>query len=331
MIKTLKRSVESTVITDSLYDPEWTYIEIPSNTQTYQFSTYESCLKGKAFTVDWGDGTIDQCDRHIYITNTDKSYYTIRVKGIHRMFYHNYDNPRYIDKLSTSVFDKRHTTRLLSVEKFPDNFTDELRNLNHFCYGLKLTKIEPSAFQYCRDTVKFINTFKGCAQLTEVPPELFKGFTAVKSFLGTFVETGLKQIPENLFSDCINVTNFNTTFCQCQDLESIPGKLFSNCTKVKTFSFTFSSCSKLTSIPSELFKNNVEAVAFIYTFNCDTNLTNIPLDLFKKNSNALYLHQVFDYSIANTFDLDALLSDLPGKNTFNKMFGDQILRTITNF
>lgn len=330
MIKVLKKSVESTLVPDSHYDPDWTYIEIPSNTLTYNFTTYVSHLTDKTFIVDWGDGTINHCDRHTYITNTDKPYYTIKVKGIHRMFYHDY--PVYKDKMTTSVFDRKYTTGLLSVERFPDNFRGDLRNLNFLCTNLnKLTKISPDAFQYCKDAVQFVSTFHGCEKLIDVPSDLFKGCTEVKSFLGTFVETGLKQIPENLFSDCINVTNFNTAFCQCQDLESIPGKLFSNCLKVKSFCFTFSSCSKLTSIPSELFKNNVEAVAFIYTFNCDTNLTNIPLDLFKKNRNAIYLHQVFDNLIVNTVDLDTLLSDLPGKNTFNKFFGDRILQEINSF
>lgn len=66
MIKTLKKSVESTLITDSQYDPEWTYIEVPNDPLTYKFNFSSSIHGLENITVDWGDGTIDHKASHIY-------------------------------------------------------------------------------------------------------------------------------------------------------------------------------------------------------------------------------------------------------------------------
>ena len=58
--------------------------------------------------------------------------------------------------------------------------------------------------------------------------------------------TSLTEIPEDLFSNCPQVTSFRETFESCTSLTEIPTNLFSNCLNVESFFWTFGDCTALT-------------------------------------------------------------------------------------
>lgn len=331
MIKTLKRSVESTLITDSQYDPEWTYIEVLNDPLSYRFNIHSPVIGTEKFTVDWGDGTIDHSSSHAYQERQEgPNKRIIKIKGLHNACYY-YADPSIGSRVRSSIFDVKHTKGLLSVEKLPDNFNKrQHKSLNHLCMGLtNLTNVEPGVFKYCKDAVTCKEIFKDCVTLTELPRSLFNGFTSVISFNGTFNNTGLTTIPEDLFKDCIQVKNFTNTFSYCGSLESIPEQLFSNCINVTAFNNTFKNCELLTSIPSNLFKNNTKVVSFVFAFK-NTGCSSIPPDLFKNNINAEYLNSVFNIRLLRKSNPEILFANCPGKDTYDMRLDNDTLMIVNN-
>ena len=135
-------------------------------------------------------------------------------------------------------------------------------------------------------TSKYMSGFNGCTSLTSIPEGLFKNNVNVTNFREIFEGcTGLTSIPEGLFKNNVNVKDFNEMFKGCTGLTSIPEGLFENNVNVIGFGSTFYGCTGLTSIPEGLFKNNVNATNFNDIFTGCTGLTNIPEGLFENNVN----------------------------------------------
>ena len=63
---------------------------------------------------------------------------------------------------------------------------------------------------------------------------------------------GLTSLPENLFKNNVNATNFALAFSGCKGLISIPKKLFKENVNVTSFAATFQNCESLTNIPEEI-------------------------------------------------------------------------------
>ena len=131
-----------------------------------------------------------------------------------------------------------------------------------------------------RIPIEYINP-----KFTEIPEWLFskKVTSTVMSKFGS--NNSIVSIPEGLFKNNVNVTNFGSVFTNCSGLTSIPEGLFKNNVNVKSFGSVFSNCSGLTSIPEGLFKNNVNVTNFGSVFTNCIGLTSIPEGIFKNNVN----------------------------------------------
>ena len=153
----------------------------------------------------------------------------------------------------------------------------------------------------------FYQTFKGCANLTSIPEDLFANLTNGYSFMfkETFMNcTSLTSLPtatiegqHKLFPFNGNVITgggsqmFRSTFEGCTGLTSIPSDLFTNVKVTNNgdsssgqglFLDTFKGCSSLTEIPEDLFSTIVYTKSGLFngTFqNCE-NLKSIPENLF---------------------------------------------------
>ena len=136
--------------------------------------------------------------------------------------------------------------------------------------------------------IRYVN-----AKFTEIPEWLFSKKITSENMSKFYYCTGLTSIPEGLFKNNVNVTEFNNTFYCCEGLTSIPEGLFKNNIKVKKFMNTFLGCGGLTSIPEGLFKNNVSVTEFYGTFLLCPGLTSIPEGLFKNNVNVREFIETF--------------------------------------
>ena len=145
-------------------------------------------------------------------------------------------------------------------------------------------------------TSKRMSRFLNSTGITSIPEGLFKNNVNATDFEEIFNDcSGITSIPEGLFKNNINATGFGSTFSGCRGLTSIPEGLFKNNVKAEVFGGAFNGCTGLTSIPEGLFKYNVNATDFRGTFNGCTGLTSIPEGLFKNNVNATDFEETFNY------------------------------------
>ena len=139
--------------------------------------------------------------------------------------------------------------RSQSVSAYP---TDDVTPVINFSGMDKLTRVSGSlgaVFPTLSDGAqpRFVGTFWGCTNLTDISGLLFDGITgagAKNMFWGTFGKTSITSIPVGLFSGLTNASAermFAMTFYGCNNLESIPEKLFEKVTIG-------------TSLPSDMFK-----------------------------------------------------------------------------
>ena len=109
--------------------------------------------------------------------------------------------------------------------------------------------------------------------------------TAETDFGSCFRSYALRSIPEDLFANNPQATNFSYCFCSCISLRSIPEGLFAHNPQATNFSYCFSE-TRLQSIPEDLFANNPQATDFSYCFSSCTSLQSVPEGLFANNPQA---------------------------------------------
>lgn len=176
----------------------------------------------------------------------------------------------------------------------------------------------------------FQSTFRGCSALKSIPENLFANCPNVTDFSRTFNGcSALIEIPENLFANCPAVSKFYETFRGCSALKSIPERLFANCPNVTTFGSTFYGCSALKSIPENLFANNPAVTDFGYTFWDCTKLTSIPKGLFANNPAVTSFGSIFSYCSALIEIPEGLFASNPAIIDFSGTFsGCSALKSI---
>ena len=186
-------------------------------------------------------------------------------------------------KISESYDENNEVVELMCVTKIYEPEPDKVVVSYD---GGKMTEIPEWLFSKKKTSTK-MSKFHYCSGITSIPEDLFKNNVNVTNFYRAFNGcTGLTSIPEGLFKNNVNVTNFNRAFEDCKGLTSIPEGLFKTNIKVKNFYRAFSGCTGLTSISEDLFKNNVKAENFNFAFSSCYALRSIPEDLFKNNVNA---------------------------------------------
>ena len=124
----------------------------------------------------------------------------------------------------------------------------------------------------------FDSALYGCTNLTVLPEEAIPNVGSEASFHSFLRVTNITQIPENIFDNCNNVTDFGFCFNTCEDITEIPANLFKNCTSAVSFNSTYRICKGLTEIPEGLFDACTEVESFRETFrNCSFNDGTIPI------------------------------------------------------
>ncbi len=116
--------------------------------------------------------------------------------------------------------------------------------------------------------------------------------TAETDFGSCFRSYALRSIPEDLFANNPQATNFSYCFCSCTSPRSIPEGLFAHNPQATNFSYCFSE-TRLQSIPEDLFANNPQATDFSYCFSSCTSLQSVPEGLFAHNPQVTDFYHCF--------------------------------------
>lgn len=200
------------------------------------------------FQVNWGDGTTETG-----ITNDN-----ISTKSKHQ-----YQN--------AGTYDIKIKGKYEILVGSPD----AMKTANYD----KLKKVK----QWGTTGLKYV-AFNYCSNLNEIVSPTENSFiNLIGIYLGY---TSIQSIPEDLFANCPNVTNFSHLFFNCKNLESIPVNLFANCPNVTNFESTFGNCKNITSIPEKLFDNCKKVESFKGTFWGCSMLTGNAPELWKRGTNS---------------------------------------------
>ena len=236
------------------------------------------------FTVDYGDGTVvevtsfDDEDRmHTY---KEAGTYKVKIDGLCESwsFYHinDMENRAKITKLAQwGVIGAKHY-----------DFAG--------CVNLEGEIVLPSRNSF-NEVESFRMLFYKCEKLTgKIPSNLFKYATKVKTMANVFnYTTGLTStIPEDLFFNCKEVTNFRFVFAGSSVSGEIPENIFKENTKVNNFQGCFRECYNLEGdLPKYIFSYS----NFVENLSVTIQLTNI-------HTNEIYINSpIIDYFEDNSF------------------------------
>ena len=295
------------------------------------------------FVIDWGDGEFETIkDKPVGKTTYTHSYaisgeYEIKLSGRATgysdssnvaaiSFYTNASNAQKIYSISGSLGKIFPTLPDGSQPRFYQTFmrASNLTEIPAYLFGELNGDGAPSMFD---------STFSNCDSLTTIEGPLFSGtlVPASSMFFGTFYNSGVTRIPENLFGNLSGGENpiwlFYQTFTACSELTTIDGPLFSGTITPgnRMFFETFGS-SGLTEIPAYLFGNMTGDGAedmFAETFS-SSNLTTINGPLFGGKitpGNNMFFRTFYDTPITSIPEnLFAGISGAPAEVMFAATF-----------
>lgn len=273
---------------DHIYSSEGTYVvvmkvgefdyndEIP---MTISDDSLYYCIPDYSWTgylvVDWGDGSItvnEQC--HLY---SIPGNYIIRICG--ELIYPNFSFTISLPSSQTWSFplctcagdllinwgDGSAITRNLqshyysSAGTYTISLDGDLTDLRFGTYGntsqksptlISINSILPASMSARTNFDFFCNE---CINLTNIPNGLFSNCINANSMWRAFTQCQLTHIPPDLFTSCTNLVNVDGCFASISTITSIPDGLFSSCPSLGWFSGCFYYCINITSIPSSLF------------------------------------------------------------------------------
>ena len=241
--------------------------------------------------VDYGDG--EKADLYdIYYKQYNRGEYVLKFKNVKNFVMLGNENyeieilqwGKILEENEENVIQIPNVVKIYEPEpdRIPIEYKDpKLKEIPEWLFSKKVTS-------------KVMSKFGPNNSIVSIPEGLFKNNVNVTNFSGVFSGcSGLTSIPEGLFKNNVNVTSFVNVFSGCTGITSIPEGLFKNNVNVTSFIGVFLGCSGLTSIPEGLFKNNVNVTSFDSVFSGCTGITSIPEGLFKNNVNVMYFSWTF--------------------------------------
>ena len=229
------------------------------------------------YTIDWGDGTVAEVKNETKVElGKVATTEPVKIAATDEKAKHTYASPNqeYVVSITGTVkeIDTGYVSdySILEVEQWGE-LGIEYISLN-FCHNLtEIASPTKNSFMNLKN-IYFFNS-----GLEEIPEDLFSNCVNITSFDGAFEQTNITEIPEDLFKNCENVTSFDDTFAYTQ-ITKIPEDLFKNCKNVTSFDGTFA-YTQITEIPEDLFSNCINVTNFNDTF-AYTQITEIQEDLF---------------------------------------------------
>lgn len=217
------------------------------------------------FTIDWGDGLIeDYTDpiavTHEYSLHNEGDIVQVKIYGdVTKM---DFRNNQYLYSVDMQI------PHMPNIVDFPLIFSN--------CTSLE--KLPSKLFAKNPQARSFGQCFSGCSKLETLPAKLFYGCSVATVFSGTFEHcTSLKTVPADLFIGNIKALSFVKAFYTCSALETIPETLFAGCKNATLFTDCFMMCTALAGIPENLFIHNNSINNMERAFYACTNITtNVP-------------------------------------------------------
>lgn len=242
------REKNATII--KIYVPSKEKFQI--NLPRYDYNRY--ITKENDLEIDWGDG-----NKQNKILSEGSNYYLSHQyePGIYTLKFYGYINMSFNDpSRGTYLF---------------ENQWDQTSSMNYT--WIKDPKIVYDILQFGRAPLQ---NFYGTKNILDVPKK--------KKMKLNFSEGKFETLPNNLLKTYVGTEA--PKFINCKELKTLPDDLFKNAPQISEFWSVFFGCTKLQTIPESLFEKNVEANNFGKMFSGCVGLQTIPEGLFKNNSRA---------------------------------------------
>ena len=303
---------------------------IVKNNTEIPFGSYEYSLSEiDPIEVDYGDGEKGEItDLYgLYYKQYNRGEYVLKFKNVKDFGIAGYEDFE-IEILQWGKILEKNEENIIIIPNVSKIYEPEPDKIPIYYTSPKLTEIPEWLFSK-KVTSKVMSKFEPNNSIVSIPEGLFKNNVNVTEFREVFAGCrGLTSIPEGLFKNNVNATEFIATFSGCTGLTSIPEGLFKNNVNVTSFSEAFSGCSGITSIPEGLFKNNVNVTLFKGVFSHCRGLTSIPEGLFKNNVNAESFNFVFAFCDSLTSIPEGLFKNNVNAINFVETFRYSGLRNI---
>lgn len=175
-----------------------------------------------------------------------------------------------------------------------ENAPELIEGYSVFSGCVSIEKIPDRVFAGCSKTERFSFVFKNLKSAKTIGKDIFKGCTASTSYLQSFYQTAIEEIPADVFADAVACKDYSNAFAYCTALKEIPTDLFAESPLVTNFSNVFKGCTQLTAIPADLFVKNTLVTNFNSAFKGCTALTAIPTSLFDSNTQVTNFGKTFE-------------------------------------
>ena len=259
--------------------------KISTSVPAYRYHSCAFYIAGN-FTVDWGDGTVEEKTiseltlvTHTYPYQKTATIYTAIFDG----------------NITDMSFEAcEHMYEILTP--LPPSLSKKTDFSSMFAYIDTGLRIPNDLFKYCTNAQNFDSCFYSSVMHDSegkgaIPEGLFKYNNQVISFLNCFANSNFVVIPDGLFKNKTLVTDFGNCFYG-MPATKIPADLFENCVSAKSLAGCFS-FGKYYEIPEGLFDDMPYLESARQCFMNCTSIQSVPYELFDNNDNLEDVYRAF--------------------------------------
>ena len=201
---------------------------IVKNNTEIPFGNYEYSLSEiDPIEVDYGDGEKGEItDLYaLYYKQYNKGEYVLKFKNVKDFGMSEGYKDFEIEILQWGKILEKNEENSITIPNVSKIYEPEPDKIPIYYTSPKLTEIPEWLFSK-KVTSKVMSKFEPNNSIVSIPEGLFKNNVNVTEFREVFAgSTGLTSIPEGLFKNNVNVTEFRATFSGCTGLTSIPDRI----------------------------------------------------------------------------------------------------------
>lgn len=171
---------------------------------------------------------------------------------------------------------------------------------------IALESVEGPQFVNCPEVRSVTNLWAGCVALATISANALQGCSKINAISGLFLNCSmLTSISDTFFNDCPEITTAANVFYQT-GVSEIPANLWKPCTKLVSLENGYAECHQLTTIPAGAFQYNVNLESLKQTFKMTTMLTSVPSGLLNGLTKLTTVQEMFSGSGLTEIDQEFL-------------------------
>lgn len=284
------------LVWEKLPDSGYQGFKISTSVPMYSYKSCSFYIAGN-FTVDWGDGTVEEkaiseltLVTHTYPYQRTATIYTATFNGnITDISFRACENMyEILTPLPPSLSEKTDFTAMFAYIdtglRIPNDlfmYCTNAQNFNSCFYNSTIRDSEGKAaipeglFEHNINAMSFVSCFAN-SQFAVIPGGLFKNKTLATDFGNCFYGMPATKIPADLFENCVSAKSLTGCFSFGKYYE-IPEGLFDDMPYLESVKQCFMQCASIQSVPYTLFDNN-DNLEDVYRafYNCKSITSKIP-------------------------------------------------------